>query len=128
MLENKRQYENARYQCKRLTEILKEYKGKLKIDKDNLGLKTQYDIFRGQLSELKAEISDYKETQEFIKHANEGDYDWVGLRSFFNPELKNNLSKEQLIELSNYYEEQFRKLFLEKTDMKNKLEKGVKKR
>lgn len=125
MIKNHKQYRITCGQMTAIDQSINEYKKKVDADKDNLKLKTQLDVFNGQLYNIYQEIRAYEQRKDFRKHAKDGNDDKVAEMSFENPLLKNYLTKEQLIRFSNYYEEGMKKILFGLLDGANKTVKDL---
>lgn len=74
------------------------------------------------------------EYEQFREYINEKNYNKASEMSFKNPELKKNLSKEELEELFDYYESQMKDIIIkylkhansDLNEMNSKLEKTIK--
>jgi len=60
MIENQEQYETEKSRYETLIKLTQEYKEKARKNKGDLEIKIQYDIFKGQLSEVEREIKAYE--------------------------------------------------------------------
>jgi hypothetical protein len=95
-----------------LSKYTKNCMTKLKYNKGNLEIKSQYTLFNEQLNEVRKELRGYDKMRISAK---KGNYKKVNEMYLEKPELKEVLSKENLIDLINYYQKSIKKM-----EVKNK--------
>jgi hypothetical protein len=115
MEENLTRYESLRKKHDILFEYVYNCKSKLNKNREDLEAKSQYRLFNGQLNEVRKELRLYDKIKKYVK---EGNYKRVSEMSLDNSNLKEILSKSDLVSLTNYYEENLKKIIVKNKNLK----------
>jgi len=99
-----------------LFKAAKECRDKLKKNGVDLNTRAKYDIFNEQLNDIRKELRAYDKIKIYAK---KGNYKKVDEMSLENPNLKEALSKENLIDFINYYQRIINKISINNKNLRS---------